>query len=323
MKEKTYAPVIIPTLNRYDHFRQCLESLERCTGSENTDVYIGLDYPPSERYVEGWKKTDDYLKIKEKFNGFRTLIVIRHNSNCGVFKINSNSDRLMSIVLQQYDRFIFSEDDNIFSPNFLEYINKGLELFKDDKSVFAINGYSHPYPIKYIENSFFRQNVDFSAWGYGIWANKFVECSTWIDSAGFKKSYSTKTLLKVLKNGYNRAIRYLSLCCAKEKILMTDNVLSIYMAIKDMDVVMPNISLVRNCGWDDSGIHCTTKNKQLAQIHSQQMISCDTNFEYIGTGYEFYDENKVIFRDNTYAKVKWIFFFVAIFKFYIRKLIHY
>lgn len=43
-----YSPVIIPTLNRYEHFRECLESLEHCVDADKTTVYIGLDYPPSE-----------------------------------------------------------------------------------------------------------------------------------------------------------------------------------------------------------------------------------------------------------------------------------
>ena len=71
-----------------------------------------------------------------------------------------------------YDRWIFSEDDNVFSPNFLVYINKGLEKFKNDKSVFAFNGYRHFYNVKFKENTFFRQNIDFSAWGYGIWKDR-------------------------------------------------------------------------------------------------------------------------------------------------------
>lgn len=40
-----FAPVIIPTLCRYEHFKECLESLSRCTWAEKTEVYIGLDYP--------------------------------------------------------------------------------------------------------------------------------------------------------------------------------------------------------------------------------------------------------------------------------------
>lgn len=46
MEIKQYAPVVIPTLNRYDHFKACLESLEKC----KTDVYVVLDFSPSEEY---------------------------------------------------------------------------------------------------------------------------------------------------------------------------------------------------------------------------------------------------------------------------------
>ena len=51
-----YAPVVIPTLNRFEHFKQCLESLERCNNADKTEVYVALDYPPSDKYVEGGEK---------------------------------------------------------------------------------------------------------------------------------------------------------------------------------------------------------------------------------------------------------------------------
>lgn len=66
MEIKQYAPVLIPTLNRYEHFKRCLESLERCTGADMTDVYVGLDYPTSDKYRKGWQKIDLFLKEKEK-----------------------------------------------------------------------------------------------------------------------------------------------------------------------------------------------------------------------------------------------------------------
>jgi glycosyltransferase involved in cell wall biosynthesis len=50
MEIKQYAPVVIPTLNRYDHFKACLESLEKCRGVDKTDVYVVLDFSPSEEY---------------------------------------------------------------------------------------------------------------------------------------------------------------------------------------------------------------------------------------------------------------------------------
>lgn len=152
-----YAPVIIPTLNRYEHFKNCLESLEACLGAEFTDVYVALDYPPSEKYVEGWKKIDIYLHEKEKGNNFHSLTVYRRETNY-FFSGKGNWQTAVKDATINVDRYIFSEDDNIFSPNFLEFINKGLEKYKNDSSVLAICGYSHPYPIKYSDNNYFMQN---------------------------------------------------------------------------------------------------------------------------------------------------------------------
>lgn len=60
-----YAPVLIPTLNRYDHLRRCLESLSRCSWAEYTDVFVALDYPPEqnrEKYEDGWRQNRAYLR---------------------------------------------------------------------------------------------------------------------------------------------------------------------------------------------------------------------------------------------------------------------
>ena len=111
-----YAPVIIPTLNRYEHFCKCLESLEVCTGAEYTDVYIALDYPPSDKYVDGWKKVDAFLQEKEKNNNFKSLIVYRRKENY-FFSDKGNLKTAIEDLPRTVERFIYSEDDNIFSPN--------------------------------------------------------------------------------------------------------------------------------------------------------------------------------------------------------------
>lgn len=39
------APVIIPTLCRYDHFKRLMESLNKCTWADKTDVILDLIIP--------------------------------------------------------------------------------------------------------------------------------------------------------------------------------------------------------------------------------------------------------------------------------------
>ena len=79
-----YAPVIIPTLNRFNHLKRCLESLEQCSGAGYTAVYVGLDYPPSECYEEGWREVTSYLEYKKDNNRFRSFNVFQRSINFGI-----------------------------------------------------------------------------------------------------------------------------------------------------------------------------------------------------------------------------------------------
>ena len=47
-----YAPVVIPTLCRYEHLKRCIDSLSNCTGADRTELYIGLDFPAEESHWE-------------------------------------------------------------------------------------------------------------------------------------------------------------------------------------------------------------------------------------------------------------------------------
>lgn len=314
-----YAPVLIPTVNRYQHFKDCIESLSRCTWADKTDVYVAVDYPPSEKYWEGYKQIKDYLDNCGDL-GFKSLNVKYRETNY-FYTEKGNLGALIDEVEINYDRYIVSEDDNIFSPNFLVYIDKGLEKFKNDNSVFAINGYRHFYPIKYGNNTFYRQNVDFSAWGYGIWKDRTDSIEWFCNDNGFYKTFSFSKAKKMFKNGTNRFCGYLHLATKRKKEMITDNLLSIYMAIHDMDVVMPTISMVRNQGWDDSGIHCPTSDKELAEKHLKQEISYDVNFEYIGSGFEYYDENKKIYAKSSYVQLSFSKLIIFIIKFIIKRML--
>lgn len=303
MEIKTYAPVIIPTLNRFEHFTKCIESLEKCTGAECTDVHIGLDYPPSEKYVEGWRKIDAYLRKKESDNRFKSLIVYRRETNY-YFSGKGNAKSIIDELLKTNDRYIVSEDDNVFAPNFLDFINKGLDLYKDDKSVFAICGYRHFYPIKSDDNTFYRQNVDMSVWGYGMWKDQWEQVYSCDYKYYSRYIFKLSTWVKLFKNGNNRVADFLSYALPSWNHVMTDGVYSIYATINDMDLIMPaKVSLVRNIGVDGSGENFKNPSDELSNKHLTQPIATDKTFEYRGTGFEYYDENKKIHRTYSYGKI--------------------
>ncbi len=322
-----YAPVMIPTLNRYEHFKQCLDSLENCIGADKTEVYVALDYPPNMNYMDGWKKTDQYLAEKEKNNRFGKLIVIRRDYNYGVFNEHSNILELKKLVTEKYDRYIFSEDDNIFSPNFLEYINKGLEKYCNDDTVYAICGYTQPYDFLSDDNDYFRHNSDFSAWGFGCLVVSTQKAEREIENGYLRDSFSISNLKKVVKHGYNRLYQYITYCFwyKKDYMPITDCVLTCYLIVKDMHVICPTISKVRNIGWDESGQ--SFKNPKLlkkfgdiAKRHKTQIIDEDSTFEFVGDEWAYYDYNNCLTAKVSEAKMSFGQFIYKTFIFFIKLL---
>lgn len=293
-----YAPVIIPTVSRFDHLKKCIDSLSLCTWAEKTDVFVAVDYPGKEEHVEGYNQVREYIGTIDNL-GFKSFNVVYRDHNY-FYSGEGNSETLVKELMTKYDRYIFSEDDNVFSPNFLVYMNKGLEMFAKDKSVLAINGYKHPYPVRFDENTFFRQNVDFSAWGFGIWRDRDYLISS-LTPSYFREKMNWPNFRAVHRNGNNRLIQFMHLCMSNAAD-RTDNVLSVLMPLEGMDVVMPRVSLVRNEGWDGSGNNCYGDSVELTQMHHNQSISEDNDFPFVGTGYEHYYENKRIYVKSSYGR---------------------
>ncbi len=274
METKQYAPVLIPTLNRFDHFKRCIESLEKCTGADKTEVFVALDYPPSEKYVEGWKKIDEYLRFKELQNAFKGLHVVRRNRNYGVCHEDDNLETLLRDVEKDFDRHIDSEDDNEFSPNFLEYINKGLEKYKDDDRIMMISGYSYPD----IATMDFASNVvafkKAACWGAGYWFDKpFTYTKMGAEKYRDSILCSWKKSIKLF---FLRPISLNSLMSMKfRNRVYGDGLMIDCLQLENKYCVFPKVSKVRNWGNDGSGVHCGIESHYESQKIDQEMT-----FEY-------------------------------------------
>ena len=210
-----YAPVIIPTLCRYEHFKRCLESLRKCTGAEYTDVYIGIDYPTKDSHWDGYNKICEYVS---NIVGFHKLVIIKREKNFGP---ELNVISLRNCVKEHYDRCIISEDDNEFSPNFLEYMNECLTHFKDNPNVIRICGSKMTWGVDFntimkgYNNNIFPAK-DYNASGSAIWFDKF-----------FMAPYTKESVLKSWKLTY-KAFRK-GYCREQEKAdLVAGRVLGAY-----------------------------------------------------------------------------------------------
>ncbi len=288
---KLYAPVIIPTLNRADHLKRCLTSLMNNGWAKYTDVYISVDYPPAEKYVAGYNQVKNYLQTAD-FSGFRKLTVAYQTENLGPFE---NYAYLKNWIRNDYDRFIFSEDDNEFAPNFLEYQNKGLTLFAEDERVMAICA------AKDTHWETGGQAVTFAklcpAYGFGVWFAK----EDALRQAGDEIILSKKTLrlssvLSLARKNCYLAIAYITEVLFSDSLVYwdkngnlswCDSLRSMYLHWTDSVCVVPQQAKARTWGNDGTGVN-------MQKLENEEMMPLDTAADFAYPPKEqiaFYPEN--------------------------------
>lgn len=260
-----YAPVVIATLDRCSHFSRCIDSLNKCSCAEHTEVYVAIDYPIKESQIDGNNQIISYLNSHPKFS-FKNLIIIKREKNLGA---SANFDDLIKRAFVKYDRVILSEDDNEFSPNFLKYMNTCLTKFKETPSVISISGYNYPIDMSGYEYSGFASS-HYCAWGVGLWREKIRDLSK---SLSFKDIISLRNIAILWK-------RYPAFAFRVPKMIISgnysqDSCIEALSIIYGYVSIFPKISKVRNLGNDGSGVH---KALQGGDQYSFQIIDEQEDF---------------------------------------------
>lgn len=302
-----YAPVFIPTLCRYCHFKECLDSLEHCIDADKTSVFIALDYPLKESHWEGYRKIDDYLRAKELTNCFGELIVVRRKHNFGLGK-----NSLREMIFEKYDRMICSEDDNVFAPNFLLFMNGAFNIAEKNDKIYAVNGYSYPFDYKFKGNTYCYDSL-YCAWGTGVFRDRRQIVTNDLDNGFMKKSLSIKNYLKIRKCGFYFLHCYI-FCVIRDighsKYRKTDIVITLYLILKGMYAIKPSNSTVKNLGWDLSGDSfkhgMTAAQKQIAIRHFEQELGNDSSFNFKGDPMSYFDDNNyTTFHSGEWPMTYW------------------
>lgn len=290
------APVLIPTLNRLQHLRCCIESLKKNKLAEKTDLIISLDYPPSPKYEEGYYEVRDYLDAG--IDGFKSVTVFKQDHNLGAFGNYGNGAFLLSYARKQYDRYIYAEDDVEFAPNFLEYINKGLDIFENEDDIIAICGDRYVKEPEGISDNIILA-TNFSAYGYGTWFKKWDKISENINRNNFEKLARNRIFVKELYR-LDKAFFYAlqSIITRSQKLYQTidgevpviDTSLCIYMFATKKYVVAPVTSVSITNGCDGSGENCIA-----IQDNEKKTLDNRESFEYVfSTPLKIYQQENML-----------------------------
>lgn len=298
-------PVMIITLCRYDHFVRCVESLKNNSLAAETDLYIGLDYPLKAEHWDGYRKICSYLE--KDVQGFRNVYVVKQEKNIGA---TENAYALREEVFKKYDCYIFSEDDNEFAPNYLEYMNKCMNYYKDDSKVIAVAGYMYPIDTSGTKGSIIMLSTYFSAFGYGIYRRNSDLLEQEINMDNFIRFYRNPGMMRKLRkasaNQYGNFVKSMLEYTGDElirdgEIRKIDLSYGLYMFFHNYYTVFPVISKVRNYGFDGSGIHCNVQ----AVLEDMEQGSTYRCYDY--SKQEFDKENRfqIDFRKEDMEKIDW------------------
>jgi len=235
------APVALFIYNRPYHTRRTLTHLAQNDNAQETTLFLFLDGAKSELDE---KLQNEIMGMVEGFNhSFKHLHLIKRPNNLGLANSIISG---VSEVLEQSDQIIVLEDDLITSRHFLNYLNTGLSLYKNNQQIYSINGYMFPIGLK--ENTVFLSQLATSSWGWGTWKDRWVN---------FQNDLTYKDLIqtnKQIKQRFNIGdLDYASFLENKNSWAIKWYY-SVF--IRHGLGVFPTKTLVQNIGLDGTGTHC-------------------------------------------------------------------
>lgn len=168
-----FAPIIVFAYNRADKLERLLQSLEKNQNIEEMELYIFVDIPDNksrkdiyynQEVIEFIKK---YSEISECFRSIQVEVARKHKG------LANSIISGVSQIIQRYGKVIVLEDDLEVSNDFLDYMQRGLSFYKNDKSVWAVGGYCPQMNIlnRYKNDVFLAPRVE--SWGWGTWKDRW------------------------------------------------------------------------------------------------------------------------------------------------------
>lgn len=170
MSPKQLAPVAMFVYNRADNARQTLEALMRNTLAPETDLFVFCDGGRDEK---SWKAVNFLRRMLRemredalKNHRLRSFTLVEREKN---IYLEENILQGIAQVMKDHDRFIVLEDDIVTGPYFLQWMNEGLDMYKDNPRVMHIAGFTHLSLPQGVEGKDFYFTPHMSGWGWATW----------------------------------------------------------------------------------------------------------------------------------------------------------
>jgi hypothetical protein len=253
----SYAPVILFVYKRPEHTRLTVEALQRNVLASETDLYIFSDAAKQPSDEHDVKIVRHYI---HNINGFRNVVITERSANWGL--ANSVINGVTEIIVKR-DHVIVLEDDIITSSTFLTFMNECLNFYQDDFRIGSVTGYSLPIELSPDYPWSVYSTHRHSSWGWGTYQRVWKDVDWEVfDYNSFRRDRSARRAFNVAGpdmaamldsqmagNMDSWSIRF-DYNCFKKSLLS----------------LAPVNNLVKNVGFDGSGVHCGTGSNRLESL---------------------------------------------------------
>ena len=239
----TPAPIALFVYDRPPHTQRTLEALAANTLAANSDLVVFADGPRTPAEAAAVAATRDVVRAAR---GFRRRTLIERPENAGLFR--SITDGLGAMA-RDHERFIVLEDDLVTTPDFLRYMNDGLEAYADTPRVGSIHGYM--YPIDGLPDYFFVPGGD--CWGWATWRDRWELFQP--DARALLQALRARGLVDAFESvggpQFSRMLARRASGRNQSWAILWHATLVAYERL----TLQPGTSFVRNIGMDGSGTH--------------------------------------------------------------------
>jgi hypothetical protein len=240
-----YAPIAIFCYRRSEHLSRMLSSLAKCEGFDRSPLIVYGDGPRDKSEESSVMETRE---VAMKILGSRAEYFFSDKNMGLATSITSG----VSDVLNRFGKIIVLEDDLELHPSFLQFMNKGLEVYAENKAVFQISGYMFDVPEFTGRTSPIFLPIT-ASWGWATWARAWDQYD--FESSGTEELFASQAMQKRFdiggSYGYTKMLK-------KQLEKKSDSwAIRWYWSVFRLGglVVFPPRTLVNNNGFDGSGTH--------------------------------------------------------------------
>ena len=246
-----HSPIVLFTYNRPLHTKQTLDALAINSVAGQSELYIYCDGVKPSSDDENLHKINAVREIVYKENRFKKVHVIVQQKNKGL--ANSIIDGVTEVI-NNFGKIIVLEDDIIVGEYFLNYMNKALALFENSEQVKQVSGFAFNLQIPLKQTAYLIPLT--TTWGWATWQRAWKE----IDFN--PKDYEVLKNDSRLKSQFNidNSYDYTSMLFEQmeRKTIDSWGIRYWWSVFKNKGLVLhPDYSLVKNIGFDKSGVHCS------------------------------------------------------------------